>query len=119
MKDVYVVINNTDSQWGASVVRMTVPDSTLNHNVHSELSCAKSDLEETGIPGDWTTPDINEAILNLAAQQLGATWCYVESVEFEYSYDGEYLEEPDEETRQEMREAVRNRIEKERRIQSE
>lgn len=119
MKDVYIVINNTDSQWGASVARMTVPDSTIDLNVHSELSCAKSDLEETGIPEEWTTPDINEAILNLAAQQLGATWCYVGCVEFEYRYEGEYVEEIDDETSQKMREAVKNRLEKERRMQSE
>lgn len=101
---------------GSSLVRMTVPDAKHDHEVYQELDYAKTDLEEIGIPEDWTTPEINEAILNLAAQQLGATWCYFGCTEFKYRYGGEYVEEDDgfdDDMSLKMREAVRRRLKNE------
>lgn len=97
MRDVYIVIEKTESAWGTSVAKMTVPDTVYDHEIYRELDYAKRDLEDKGIPEDWATPELNDAILNLAAQNLDAKWEYVGIVEFKYEYDGLYLEEEREE----------------------
>lgn len=93
MRDVYVVIEKTESEWGPSVAKMTVPDTVYDHEIYRELDYAKRDLEDKGIPEDWGTGELNDEILNIAAEILGAKWEYVGIVEFKYEYDGLYLEE--------------------------
>ena len=93
MRDVYIVIKKTESAWGTSVAKFTVSDTTYDYEIRNALYSAKAELEETGIPEDWATPELNDAILNLAAQNLDAKWEYVGIVEFEYEYNGLYLGE--------------------------
>ena len=97
MREVYIVIEKTESEWGPSVAKFTVSDTTYDYEIRNALDYAKAELEETGIPEDWATPELNDAILNNAAQNLDAKWEYVGIVEFEYEYDGVYLDEEDEE----------------------
>ena len=96
MRDVYVVIEKTESEWGPSVAKFTVSDTVYDHEIWESMNYAKCELEETGIPEDWGTGELNDAILNNAAEILGAKWEYVGIVEFKYEYDGLYLEEEEE-----------------------
>ena len=96
MRTVHVVIDREESDWGPSVAEMMVPDTVYDHEIFRELDCAKRELEETGIPEDWGTGELNDAILNIAAEVLGSTWEYVGMVEFGYRYEGGYLEEEEE-----------------------
>lgn len=93
MRDVYIVIEKTESEWGPSVAKIIVSDTTNDHEIWEALESAKCEFEETGIPEDWGTGELNDAILNIAAEILGAKWEYVGIVEFKYEYDGLYLEE--------------------------
>lgn len=96
MNEVLILIRNVDSTWGTDVAMFTCPLGVTTSAVIEALEYAKCDIEENGISEETWMPELSEMILNRAANELGATWRWCSHVDFNYSYNGEWIEEEEE-----------------------
>ena len=85
MRTVMILINKTDSDWGTDIVEMEVPSNVTDAEIEDALEEGKENAIRDEMQNFAATPEINDRILNYAAEKLGATWGYCRQILFEYT----------------------------------
>ena len=87
MRTVMILINKTDSDWGTDIVEMEVPSDVCDAEIEDALAEGKENAIRNEMDRFAATPEINDRILNDAAEKLGGTWGYCRQILFEYTLE--------------------------------
>lgn len=85
MRTVMILINETNSDWGTDIVEMEVPSNVTDAEIEDALEEGKENAIRDEMDLFVATPEINDRILNDAAEKLGGTWGYCRQILFEYT----------------------------------
>ena len=85
MKNIFVTLNRTDSDWGADIVEFRVKEGMTDRCVEDAIEDAIVRVKEDEEFLEAETSELNDEILNRAAKTLGCTWSYVSQVCIEYN----------------------------------